>query len=69
MQLDSFSIIPDPRFAEIAVWVGPQTTTERAVNAVIKAGYALHDAHQMDEYTIDLVVELPDGLVLVYDTT
>lgn len=28
-----------------------------------------YDILAMDEYTLDLVVTLPDGLVLVYDTT
>ncbi len=69
MQLTPHFSIPAPRLAELTTWLDRQTTTERVVNAVIAAGFTLHDAHQMDEYTIDLVVELDDGLVLVYDTT
>jgi hypothetical protein len=54
---------------ELASWVAAQGTTERVVLAATAAGLELHDVVQMDEFTLDLVVALPDGLWLVYDTT
>jgi len=67
--LRAIGSIPDARLAELASWVQRQRTTEHIVQAAIEQGLELHDVVQMDEFTLDLVLPLPDGLWLVYDTT
>lgn len=69
MQLTTHGSISPARVTELSAWLDGQTTTERVVHAVLDAGYPLLHTHEMDEFTIDIVVGLPDGLVLVYDTT
>jgi hypothetical protein len=61
--------VPPHCFAALRAWVEPQRTTEDGVQAVLGDGLDLHDVVQMDEYTLDVLVRLPDGLWLVYDTT
>jgi len=57
------------RLAELTEWVHDQRITEQMFRAVHAAGLVIADIVHMDEYTIDIVVPLADGLVLVYDTT
>lgn len=61
--------IPEARLAELTSWVQSQRTTEHVVQAANAEGLELHDVVQMDEFTLDLLLPLPDGLWLVYDTT
>lgn len=57
------------RVEALAAFVSGQRTTERVVQALAQEGLELADVVPMDEFTIDLVVPLLDGLCLVYDTT
>ena len=61
-------IDPD-RLAEVARFVADQRITEHVVRDVLAADLRIDEIIEMDEFTIDLVVPLPDGLTLVYDTT
>lgn len=61
--------VSDGRRAELEAWLAGQTTTERLFRAVDAAGLRITEIVHQDEYTLDLVVPLPDGLTLVYDTT
>lgn len=69
MKLRPVGSIPPERLAELGQFVADQTTTERVFRAVDRAGLQLDEIIHQDEYTIDIVVALPDQLVLVYDTT
>jgi hypothetical protein len=64
-----YGAVPPARVRELERFVAEQRTTERVVRELDAIGLALDDVIAMDEYTLDLVVKLPDGLVLVYDTT
>lgn len=60
----------DPRRHQaLTAFVSGQRTTEGVVRALAQEGLELADVVEMDEFTIDLVVPLLDGLCLVYDTT
>lgn len=61
--------VPERRIAELEAWVAGQRITEQVVRETDRAGLVLAEVVEMDEYTLDLFVPLPDGLVLVYDTT
>jgi len=69
MALRPVGTIPAARLAELSAWVDGQRTTEQVVEAAQAIGQELHDVIQMDEFTLDLLLALPDGLWLVYDTT
>lgn len=69
MTLTVHGVVPDDRVRELEEFVARHTTTERVVRDLEVHGLILADIHPMDEYTLDLVVPLPDGLTLVYDTT
>ena len=57
------------RLRELERFVAGQSITEHVFRDLDALGLAIDDIVAMDEYTLDLVVPLPDGLVLVYDTT
>lgn len=69
MSLAVHGRVPAARLAELEAWTARQAITEHVFLDVDAAGLRIADVVSMDEYTIDLVVPLPDGLVLVYDTT
>lgn len=69
MALRPVGTILPARVAALEAWVKPQRTTEDVVRHALDAGLELHDVVQMDEFTLDLLLPLPDGLWLVYDTT
>lgn len=69
MALRVHGTLDDARLGEIAGLVRDHTTTERLFSTVDALGLAVHDILPMDEYTIDIVVGLPGGAFLVYDTT
>lgn len=57
------------RVRALDAFVAGHRITEHVFVGLDGAGLAIDDVIAMDEYTIDLVVHLPDGLTLVYDTT
>lgn len=61
--------VSSTRLDELERYVAGQQITEHVVRDALASGLGIDDVVQMDEFTIDLLVELPDGLVLVYDTT
>ena len=61
--------ISEARVEALRRFVRGHQITEQVVRALDAAGWALDEIHEMDEFTFDLVVALPDGLCLVYDTT
>ena len=61
--------VVEDRIAELEAYVAGHTTTERLVRAALEDGHDLAAFVEMDEFTIDVVVRLGDGLCLVYDTT
>lgn len=69
MKLAVHGRVPAARVTELEAWTARQAITEHVFLDVDAAGLRIEDIVTMDEYTIDLVVPLPDGLVLVYDTT
>ena len=56
------------RQRELAAFVETHRTTEPMFRDLDRLGLA-YEITPMDEFTIDIVVPLPDGLALVYDTT
>jgi hypothetical protein len=69
MSLRIHGSVAADRLAELSELVRSHTTTERLFRAVDALGLVLHDLVAMDEFTNDVVVEVPGGLFLVYDTT
>ena len=69
MKLASHGVVPAARLRALEAFVSAHTTTERVFRDLLAAGLQFDDIVSMDEYTIDLVICLPDDLVLVYDTT
>ena len=69
MPLVAHGPVPAHRLEELSRFVASHRTTEGVLHALEAAGLELAEILEMDEYTIDLLVPLPDGLVLVYDTT
>ena len=67
--LEVVGSVPASRVAELAAVVTEHRITEQVVQHALDAGYTIEAAVNMDEFTIDLVIRLPDGLYLVYDTT
>lgn len=61
--------VPADRHQELEAFVAEQRTTEQVFRALDARGLRIADILAMDEYTLDLVVPLDDGLTLVYDTT
>lgn len=61
--------VPETRVAELEDFVSTQGITEQVFRDLDALGLAIADIVNMDEYTLDLIVPLPDGLTLVYDTT
>jgi hypothetical protein len=61
--------VAEGRKAELQRWLAPQTTSGDVWAALLTRGLRIHDIVTMDEFTLDWIVPLPDGLVLVYDTT
>lgn len=68
-QLTVHGEISPERCAELQRFVAEQHITEQVFRDLDAKGIRIADIIHMDEYTIDLVVPLPDGLTLVYDTT
>lgn len=58
--------VSEARLAELAAFTADHQTTARLTRDVFAAGL---DIVTMDEYSLELVVPLPDGLTLVYGTT
>jgi len=69
MALRPVGTIATDRLSALEAWLAPQRTTEDVVRAALAEALELHDVVQMDEFTLDLLLPLPDGLWLVYDTT
>ena len=69
MALRVHGTVPPERVRALAAWTAEQRLTEHVYTDVDAAGLQIDVIVPMDEYTLDLVVDLPDGLVLVYDTT
>jgi len=61
--------VPRARVDELDAYVRDQRITEHVFLDADGAGLRIDEVIHMDEYTLDLLVPLPDGLVLVYDTT
>ena len=61
--------IAPERVAELEAFTAPHTTTSRLLRDHLARGCDITDIHAMDEYTLEVVVPLPDGLVLIYGTT
>ncbi|MCB9675724.1 MAG: hypothetical protein H6737_11440 [Alphaproteobacteria bacterium] len=68
MGVDVVGGVDASRVEQLAAYVRPHRLTEHLVRDALDAGYAIEDAFQMDEFTIDLVVAA-EGVWLVYDTT
>ena len=58
-----------PEAIEAWAHLGDLRTTEQVWRWADGAGLALADVVHMDEYTIDLVVPVAEGVVVVFDTT
>lgn len=69
MALSVHGPVPPSRVREIETFVADQSITEQIFRALDAMGLCIDEIIAMDEYTLDLVVSLPDGLTLVYDTT
>lgn len=69
MRLATHGDVPPERLQALQAFVAEHTTTERVFLALLAGGLQFDDIVAMDEYTLDLIVALPDGLTLVYDTT
>lgn len=69
MDLRVHGTVSASRVRELTRWVASQRRTEHVFLDADAAGLSIATVHQMDEYTLDLLVPLPDGLVLAYDTT
>lgn len=69
MALQAHGRVSDARLAELAAFTADHQTTARLTRDVFAAGLDLADIVAMDEYSLELVVPLPDGLTLVYGTT
>ncbi len=69
MELAVHGDVPEARVVELRAYVRDHSTTGRLTAAAFAQGLDIADIHAMDEYSLDLVVPLPDGLVLVYGTT
>lgn len=61
--------VPEPRRRELVGLIGAAGTLERVIRALEGEGLELADVIPMDEFTIDILVDLPDGLTLAFDTT
>ncbi|MBX2802983.1 MAG: hypothetical protein KTR31_35195 [Myxococcales bacterium] len=61
--------IADTRRAELSRIVSDFPTLEHVVRWAFAEGLELAEVIPMDEFTHDVVVPLPDELVLVFDTT
>ncbi|MEM6929496.1 MAG: hypothetical protein AAF602_21330 [Myxococcota bacterium] len=64
-----FGTIPPARVAELREWLGEPTTLARVIAVLDRDSLGLSELIPMDEYTIDVLVDLPEGLTLVFDTT
>ncbi len=69
MSLAAHGLVPANRMEELERFVASHRTTEQIIRAIEAASLEIAEILEMDEYTLDIVVPLPDGLVLVYDTT
>jgi hypothetical protein len=69
MALTVFGDVPEARVRELEQFVASQRITEHVFRDLDALGLRIDDIVYMDEYTLDLLVSLPDGLTLVYDTT
>jgi hypothetical protein len=69
MPLVAHGSVPAHRVEELSRFVASHRTTEQLLRAAQAAGLDVAAILEMDEYTLDILVPLPDGLVLVYDTT
>jgi hypothetical protein len=69
MPLSVVGTVPEARVRELERFVASQRITEHVFRDLDAIGLRIADIVPMDEYTLDLVVPLPDGLTLVYDTT
>lgn len=65
----SHGSVPEARLAELDRLLGGLGSLERVLRALDGEKLSLGDVIPMDEYTIDILVDLPDGLTLAFDTT
>lgn len=61
--------VTESRRCELEQLLGSARTLEQVIRALDGVGLQLADVIPMDEFTIDILVDLPDGLTLVFDTT
>ena len=69
MVLTPHGQIPAKRLTELAAFILDHRTTARLTNDAFASGLDISDIVQLDEYSLEIVVPLPDGLVLTYGTT
>ena len=69
MSIRVHGIVDPRRVAGLAALTARQSITEQVFRMVDELDLVVVDLLPMDEYTIDVVIALPDGLHLVYDTT
>ncbi len=69
MGLRVHGTVPAERVAELGRMVDGLGSLERVLRALDGQGLVLSEVVSMDEYTVDILVALPDGLTLVFDTT
>ena len=69
MDLDVHGGVPERRIHELQAFIAEHRTTARLTRDVFANGLDIADILAMDEYSLDIVVPLPDGLVLIYGTT
>jgi len=68
-QLRFVGKVEEARRRQLEALLGPLGTLEHVIRALDGEGLQLADVIPMDEFTIDILVDLPDGLTLVFDTT
>lgn len=61
--------IGEDRVEQLQAATDSLTSLDHVVRWALAEGLELADVIAMDEYTHDVVVPLPDGLVLVFDCT
>jgi hypothetical protein len=68
MAIEVHGSVDAARVVQIAQWAAAHATTERLFRDVDRDRLD-YDVIAMDEYTMDIVVVLPGGPFVVYDTT
>jgi hypothetical protein len=65
-----FQVDVEPvRAHELKTWVEAHSSLERVLKAAWAIGTDVVETIAQDEFSHDALVPLPDGLILVYDTT